>query len=152
MGRAPRSTRHMQDNWSDDLGDWNAHGERVDQNENKIDIIYHLSSQPIGKEIIVAAAIGSDEIKFLPDTGAAVSTVNIRETNVARSCLEMVESVPKSSGRDPVKDLGVLRAWVRIGERTGWCDVCVVGSHSVARFSDARFSDARFSDARFSLA
>lgn len=73
--------------------DWDRATQHNSQSDNKVVRIYQMSSQPIEKEMIVIARIGGRNIRFLADTGAAVSTINRREIRVEMLNLRKAEFV-----------------------------------------------------------
>lgn len=115
----------MQEN-GNDVAEDGAPANHRNSPSNKIISIYALSSQPLDNEINIVGKIGNDEIVFLADTGAAVSTINIRKARIRVSDLQKPRIALKASGGNLIKVIGLWRAMVTVGEQAAECEFYVV--------------------------
>lgn len=116
----PRPIPTPEESWNDSLEAWEAARARNRECENKVVPIYQLRScsQPVDREIEVNARVGKFQVRFLADTGAAVSIMNKEVFGEEMPRLEKARIVLKGFGGELIRVLGVCRDVVTIKGRT----------------------------------
>ena len=108
-----------EESWNSSIGEWEAARAR-NECENKTVPIYALCnrSQPDNDEIVVIASVGGIRIRFMADTGAGVSIINVAEFKGQVPKLTEARIVLKGFGGELIGVLGVFRDVVKVGDRS----------------------------------